>query len=150
MRRSWNTNATTVKVAADPEGGTGPGEAAGTGFRAGKDRLQQELGRPASFEDLALYLLFPFDAASYFKFEARYGKTWLLPPEVWFRQGGFKDGERITFTDENGVPITLRSSPPAGKAVTSSPPWWWTTASRPSASRCRLPLQKQPSQAMFV
>ncbi len=66
--------------------------------------MQAELGRPASDEDLALYLLFPFDAASYFKFEAQYGKTWLLPPEVWFRRGGFKDGEHIGFTDEYGVP----------------------------------------------
>ena len=32
------------------------------------------------------------------------GKAWMLPPEVWFRQGGFKDGERITFADEFGVP----------------------------------------------
>ena len=40
----------------------------------------------------------------YFKFEAQYGKTWLLPPEVWFHRGGFKDGERISFTDEHGVP----------------------------------------------
>jgi pyruvate carboxylase len=69
-----------------------------------RHRLEAELGRPASLEDLALYLLFPFDATSYFKFEAHYGKTWLLPPEVWFHRGGFKDGERITFTDEHGVP----------------------------------------------
>jgi pyruvate carboxylase len=67
-------------------------------------RLQAELGRPVSHEDLSLYLQFPFDALAFFKFEARYGKTWLLPPEVWFRRGGFKDGERITFADEQGVP----------------------------------------------
>ena len=28
----------------------------------------------------------------------------MLPPEVWFHRGGFKDGERVTFTDEHGVP----------------------------------------------
>ena len=67
-------------------------------------RLEAELGRPASPEDLALYLQFPFDALAFFKFQALYGKTWLLPPEVWFRRGGFKDGERITFADEFGVP----------------------------------------------
>ncbi|MFH1595753.1 MAG: pyruvate carboxylase [Pseudomonadota bacterium] len=67
-------------------------------------RLQEELGRPVSQEDLVLYLQFPFDAISFFKFEARYGKTWLLPTEVWFRRGGFQDGERITFADERGVP----------------------------------------------
>ncbi len=67
-------------------------------------RLEGELERPVSDEELVLYLQFPFDALSFFKFKARYGKVWLLPPEVWFRQGGFKDGERITFDDEFGVP----------------------------------------------
>ncbi len=69
-----------------------------------RQRLESEMGRPASGEDLVLYLLFPFDTLSYFKFENRYGKTWLLPPEVWFRHGGFRDGERLTFADEYGVP----------------------------------------------
>jgi pyruvate carboxylase len=72
-----------------------------------RSRLQTELGRPPSDEDLALYLLFPFDSLEYFRFEAKYGKTWLLPPEVWFRRGGFKDGERIGFTDEYGVPHNI-------------------------------------------
>jgi pyruvate carboxylase len=67
-------------------------------------RLEGELDRPASDEDLVLYLQFPFDAVSFFKFQARCGKAWLLPPEVWFRRGGFKDGECITFADEFGVP----------------------------------------------
>ena len=67
-------------------------------------RLEGELERPVSDEELVLYLQFPFDALSFFKFQARYGKVWLLPPEVWFRQGGFRDGERITFADEFGVP----------------------------------------------
>ena len=48
-------------------------------------RLEGELERPVSDEELALYLQFPFDALSFFKFQARYGKVWLLPPEVWFR-----------------------------------------------------------------
>jgi len=67
-------------------------------------RLEGELDRPASDEDLVLYLQFPFDALSFFKFQARCGKAWLLPPEVWFRRGGFKDGECLTFADEFGVP----------------------------------------------
>ena len=69
-----------------------------------RSRLQAKLGREISDEDLALYLQFPFDALSFFNFEERYGKTWLLPPEVWFRRGGFKNGECITFADEYGVP----------------------------------------------
>jgi pyruvate carboxylase len=44
-----------------------------------RGNLEAELGRPVSDEDLALYLLYPFDAASFFKFEALHGKTWLLP-----------------------------------------------------------------------
>ena len=67
-------------------------------------RLEAELDRPATDEDLVLYLLFPFDSLAFFKFETRYGKPWLLPPEIWFRQGGFKDGESVTFADEFGVP----------------------------------------------
>jgi pyruvate carboxylase len=67
-------------------------------------RLETELERPVTDEELVLYLLFPFDTLSFFKFQAQYGKVWLLPPEVWFRQGGFKDGGRITFADEFGVP----------------------------------------------
>jgi pyruvate carboxylase len=69
-----------------------------------RSRLQAEMGRPASDEDLALFLQFPFDTLAFFRFEAKYGKTWLLPPEVWFRQGGFEAGERIAFADERGVP----------------------------------------------
>jgi pyruvate carboxylase len=73
-------------------------------LEAERARLQEELGHPVSQEDLVLYLQYPFDAVTFFKFQARYGKTWLLPPEIWFRRGGFKAGERITFADEYGVP----------------------------------------------
>jgi len=73
-------------------------------FNLERRRLERELERKVSEEELALYLQFPFDAVSFFKFVAQYGKTWLLPPEIWFRQGGFKAGERITFADEYGVP----------------------------------------------
>src|SRR5210317_2034 len=55
-----------------------------------RENLENEVGRPVTNEDLALYLLYSFDTVSFLKFEARYGKTWLLPPEVWFRQGGFE------------------------------------------------------------
>ncbi len=72
-----------------------------------RQRLQAQLDRPISDEDLVLYLLFPFDALAFFKFVARYGKTWLLPPEIWFRRGGFKTGERLSFADERGVPHSI-------------------------------------------
>ena len=39
-----------------------------------RENLEGKLGRPISNEDLALYLLYPFDGTSYLKFEAQYGK----------------------------------------------------------------------------
>jgi len=72
-----------------------------------RQRLQAELQRPVTDEELVLYLLFPFDALAFFKFVDRFGKTWLLPPEVWFRRGGFKTGERFSFADERGVPHSI-------------------------------------------
>jgi len=72
-----------------------------------RTRLATRLGREVSDADLSLYLQFPFDTLSYFQFEAKYGKTWLLPPEVWFRKEAFKGGERISFADEKGVPHSI-------------------------------------------
>ncbi|MGV8073528.1 MAG: pyruvate carboxylase [Syntrophobacteraceae bacterium] len=67
-----------------------------------KRQLESELKRPVTDEELCLYLQFPRDSLEYFRFEDRFGKTWLLPPEVWFKRGGFPDGTRITFPDDDG------------------------------------------------
>lgn len=64
--------------------------------------LENELKRTVSDEQLCLYLQFPHDAINYFRFEDRFGKTWLLPPDVWFKRGGFEDGTRISFSDHDG------------------------------------------------
>jgi len=64
--------------------------------------LETELKRPITDEEVCLYLQFPHDALNYFRFEDRFGKTWLLPPDVWFRRGGFEDGSRISFPDYDG------------------------------------------------
>lgn len=64
--------------------------------------LEAKLKRSATEEELCLFLQFPRDAVAYFNFEERFGKTWLLPPEVWFKRDGFKDGDRITFHDYEG------------------------------------------------
>ena len=87
-----------------------------------RENLENEIGRSATNEDLALYLLYSFDTVSFLKFEGRYGKTWLLPPEVWFRKGGFKVGERITFEDESGKPhyIEIISTRQEGSTVITS------------------------------
>lgn len=64
--------------------------------------LEKKLGRRANSEELVLYLLFPGDLVNYLKFQEQYGKTWLLPPSVWFKRGGFPDGSTINLTDEFG------------------------------------------------
>ncbi|MEM5788985.1 MAG: pyruvate carboxylase, partial [Syntrophobacteraceae bacterium] len=71
-------------------------------FVARRHQLEAQLSRKATDEELCLYLQFPRDAAEFLKFEDRFGKTWLLPPEIWFHEGGFSDGTRITFADEWG------------------------------------------------
>lgn len=65
-------------------------------------QLELDLQRSVSDEELCLYLMFPRDALDYFRFEDRYGKPWLLPPDVWYRRGGFEDGSRVTFSDYEG------------------------------------------------
>jgi pyruvate carboxylase len=72
-----------------------------------RSNLEAELGWSVTDEELVLYLQYPFDAVSFLTFVSRYGKTWLLPPEIWFRRGGFKPGERIKFEDEYGKPHSI-------------------------------------------
>ncbi len=67
-----------------------------------KKKLEEKIGRQADLEDVILYLQHPKDAVDFFKFEEEYGKTYVLPPEVWFRQGGFEMGETIRFRDYTG------------------------------------------------
>jgi len=69
---------------------------------AEKNKLEEALGRPPDKEDVVLYLQHPRDAVEFFKFEEEYGKAYVLPPEVWFRQGGFAPGETVTFQDHTG------------------------------------------------
>jgi len=84
--------------------------------------LEGQLKRSASDEELCLYLQFPRDAVDYFRFEEQYGKTWLLPPDVWLRRGGFEDGHRITFPDYGGKThqIDIISTRRAGDFVHTS------------------------------
>ena len=71
-------------------------------FDANRVQLEARLKRPVTDEDVCLWAQFPRDALEFFKFEAKFGKTWILPPEVWYHKGGFEDGTRITFPDESG------------------------------------------------
>ncbi len=67
-----------------------------------KRQLEAHLKRPVNEEELCLYLQFPRDAMEYFRFEDRFGKTWLIPPDIWYRRGGFADGTRISLPDYDG------------------------------------------------
>ena len=67
-----------------------------------KQELEEEIKRQATDEDLSLYLLFPRDFVEFIKFEERFGRTWLLPPDIWFHKGRFENGKRISFSDDKG------------------------------------------------
>ncbi|MFP4476173.1 MAG: biotin/lipoyl-containing protein [Desulfatibacillaceae bacterium] len=67
-----------------------------------RGKLKEALGRGVNEEELVLYLQHPRDAVDFLKFEQTYGKTWVLPPSVWLREGGFTPGESITYTDHTG------------------------------------------------
>ena len=67
-----------------------------------KKVLEHRLGREATDDELVLYLQHPNDAVDFFKFEAKYGKTWVLSPRIWFRKGGFNLGEKFEIPDAEG------------------------------------------------
>jgi pyruvate carboxylase len=67
-----------------------------------RHEFEAQLKRSINVEELSLYLQFPRDTVEYFRFEGKFGKTWLLPPNVWFKKGGFDDGSKITFSDYAG------------------------------------------------
>jgi len=91
-------------------------------FTARRRQLETILNRRVTEEELCMYVQFPRDSAEFFKFEDQFGKTWLLPPEIWFHKGGFPDGTRITFPDEAGKThhIDLVSTRRIGESVHTS------------------------------
>jgi pyruvate carboxylase len=87
-----------------------------------KKILEHRLGRSATEDELVLYLQHPNDAVNFFKFEAKYGKTWVLPPQIWFRNGGFNLGEKFEIADAYGklhaIEIGPQRKTKTGDAVT--------------------------------
>jgi pyruvate carboxylase len=84
--------------------------------------LEHRLGRLATDDEFVLYLQHPNDAVNSFKFEEKYGKTWVLPPHVWFQKGGFNLGEKFEFSDAYGknhiIEIGSKRKTKTGDAVT--------------------------------
>ncbi len=87
-----------------------------------KKVLEKRLERTATDDELVLYLQHPNDAVSFFKFEAKYGKAWVLSPKIWFRKGGFNLGEKFGFADAYGRQHSIEIGPQrktkSGDAVT--------------------------------
>jgi len=87
-----------------------------------KKVLEHRLGREATEDELVLYLQHPNDAVDFFKFEAKYGKTWVLPPKIWFKKGGFNLGEKFEILDAFGklhiIEIGTQRKTKTGDAIT--------------------------------
>ncbi len=64
--------------------------------------LAEQIGVEPTDEQLILYLQHPADAAEFFKFEQKYGQTYVLPPSIFFHRGGFEIGENLAFRDYHG------------------------------------------------
>ncbi len=64
--------------------------------------LHEQLGREPDKQQLVLYLQHPKDAVDLIKFEEEYGMSHVLPPSIFFREGGFEIGETLYFTDMLG------------------------------------------------
>lgn len=64
--------------------------------------LAEKIGVEPIDEQLVLYLQHPNDAVDFFKFEEEYGKTYVLPPSLFFKRGGFEIGDMLPFRDHDG------------------------------------------------
>jgi pyruvate carboxylase len=73
--------------------------------------LAEKIGIEPSDEQLVLYLQHPGDAVDFFKFEEQYGKSYVLPPSVFFKEGGFEIGEKIAFRDHEGKEHLIEVGP---------------------------------------
>ncbi len=73
--------------------------------------LAERLGYEPTEQQLVTYLQHPNDAVNFFKFEEEFGRSYVLPPEIFLRQGGFDLGQTITFKDHAGKDHLLEIGP---------------------------------------
>jgi len=73
--------------------------------------LAEHLGLEPTDEQLVLYLQHPNDAIEFFKFEEKFGQAYVLPPSMFFRQGGFDIGEKLAFRDHFGKEHMIEIGP---------------------------------------
>lgn len=73
--------------------------------------LAKRLGYEPTTQQLVSYLQHPNDAVDFFKYEEKFGKTYVLPPSISLRRGGFKLGELLTFQDHEGKEHLIEIGP---------------------------------------
>jgi pyruvate carboxylase len=73
--------------------------------------LTERLGEEPTDQQLVTYLQHPNDAVEFFKFEEKFGRSYVLPPAIFLRQGGFALGETLVFRDHSGKEHIIEVGP---------------------------------------
>lgn len=76
-------------------------------LKSKRHQLEAQLKRPATDEELCMYVLFPRDALEFFKFADRFGETWLLPPRSGSEGADSPTAPGLHFLTKMGKRITL-------------------------------------------
>ena len=76
-----------------------------------RETLTEKLGREPTEQQLVSYLQHPNDAVEFFKFEEKFGQSYVLPPAIFLREGGFQLGETLVFRDHNGKEHLIEIGP---------------------------------------
>ncbi|HHL34904.1 MAG TPA: pyruvate carboxylase [Desulfobulbaceae bacterium] len=76
-----------------------------------RETLTGKLGKEPTEQQLVTYLQHPNDAVDFFKFEEKFGQSYVLPPSIFLRQGGFQLGETMVFRDHNGKEHLIEIGP---------------------------------------
>ncbi len=73
--------------------------------------LTERIGKTPTEQQLVTYLQHPNDAVEFFKFEEKFGQSYVLPPSIFLRQGGFELGETLIFKDHHGQQHMIEVGP---------------------------------------
>ncbi len=76
-----------------------------------REALTERLDHAPTEQQLVTYLQHPNDAAEFFKFEEEFGQTYVLPPSIFLRRGGYKLGESLMFKDHYGKEHVIEIGP---------------------------------------
>ena len=73
--------------------------------------LTERLGQDPTDQQLVTYLQHPNDAIEFFKFEEKFGRSYVLPPSIFLREGGYALGETLVFKDHAGKEHLIEVGP---------------------------------------